>query len=155
MAGMGLISPLLYKPMVQARVGRVALPAWLAAALSAGLGAQLATAPILVMLTGQVSLVAPVATLFVDAALLPLMVAGSLAGILGWLLPWLAWFAGCASWLFAWWMTAWAAVWAALPFSSVSTGTVEVIWVLCYYAALAGAVALVRRQRRKSAREEA
>jgi hypothetical protein len=105
------------------------------------------TAPLLALTTGQVSLVSPLATLLVDFALLPLMVAGMLTAILGSLWAPLGNLAGLAVWALGSWMTGWVTWWGSLPWATLATGREVGLGVLVYAAALTIAGLLVTNAR--------
>jgi competence protein ComEC len=128
MLGIGLISPRLTTLLQGWRI-----PSFLAAPLSAGIGAQLATFPLIALLSGQVSLVSPFATLFVDLALLPLMVAGIATALIGALIEPLANITGLIVWACGAWMVWWVRLWATVPWASVSVEGIGAWWVAPYY----------------------
>ena len=82
MLGIVLISPHINTLLEQLRI-----PTYLRLAISASFGAQTVTLPLALLLTGRVSLVSSLATLCIDIALLPLMIAGLLTGVIGTFLP--------------------------------------------------------------------
>lgn len=140
MLGLAFIAPQLH-----ALFQRMKLPALLSVPLAASLGAQTATTPIIALLTGEVSLISPAATLSADAALLPLMVTGIVTGIVGGISQTLASVVGLSVWPFAWWLVASAESWAALPWASVSAETVTTTTAALYYLSLALLLVLPRR----------
>jgi competence protein ComEC len=146
MLGLALVAPLLYQLLRQCK-----LPAPAALPLSASLGAQAATFPLLALLTGSVSLVAPLATLSIDFALLPLMVAGIATGIAGSIIPWLGEMLGEVVWLCSAWLLWWTRMWASLPFAALQVTQASPALAVLYYFAL-GLVVWVASQGRRNAR---
>jgi competence protein ComEC len=121
LVGITFLSPLIVSALEHVRMGRLALPGALIYPLGGSLGAVAATFPIFTLLTGQLSLVAPIATLTADFALPVLMVAGIATVIIGALGPTFALVAGLLVWPSAWWLQANAQFWEAMPWSSVNT----------------------------------
>ncbi len=139
MMGLALVSPHFEAAAEWLRVPRI-----LSVPISAGLGAQVGTVPLILLLTGQVSVVSPFATLTADIALLPLMITGIAAGVVGALAPfaWVAALLGMGVWPFAAWMLWWVQAWAALPWATIQVGDISVGWVALYYLLLGSILAL-------------
>jgi hypothetical protein len=127
---------------------RLRLPAPLAYPLSTGVGAVLATAPVVTLLTGQLSLVSPFATLTADFALPPLMITGILTVIAGAFGSSAAAIPGLLVWPSAWWLVTNAQLWSALPWAALDIGGISVVHVITYYVVLfLGVLALSYRRR--------
>jgi competence protein ComEC len=135
MLGIALLGPGLSKFLLGLR-----FPRYLGLALACSLAAQVTTTPIMAFAIGNVSLVGPLATLFVDVALFPLMVSGFLTGIVSVFAPPLGAMFALAVWACAAWMVGWAHFWSTLPSSSLSVGPLHPIWLPAYYGALAFAL---------------
>jgi competence protein ComEC len=142
LVGITFLSPLIVSALEHVRMGRLALPGALIYPLGGSLGAVAATFPIFTLLTGQLSLVAPIATLTADFALPVLMVAGIATVIIGALGPTFALVAGLLVWPSAWWLQANAQFWAAMPWSSVNTADFGPAHALVYYTVLTFLVVL-------------
>jgi competence protein ComEC len=136
--GITLLSPGIYRLMKRLRV-----PSYLALALATSFGAQAATFPLIILLTGRLSLVSPLATLTTDFSLLPLMVVGIVTGIVGIFVPPLAAITGLLAWLCGAWMIWGVGWWASLPWASLTLGTVNPLWLLVYYGAISYALAVM------------
>ncbi|MFN0028962.1 MAG: ComEC/Rec2 family competence protein [Acidimicrobiales bacterium] len=140
-AGILLLSP----PMASGLQRYLALPAWVAAALTVPLAAQLATAPLLVSRNGPLPLVAVPANMAVGGAAGLLMTWGSSAGVLaGWLPGPLAWLVHLPSRALLWWISQVALVgerWSTVGLSGTH---------LAVLIALAGLTVAIRRYRRRA-----
>ena len=123
------------------------LPAWLAAALSVPVAAELACAPVVAMMASQVSLVAVPANLLADPLVAPATVLGALVAAVAPVAPSVAgvlvWPAGCAVTGIA----AVARVAASVPHATIAWpgGLIGAVSLL---AAVLGAVLLYRRLHR-------
>ncbi len=128
MLGLVQVSPLMLRGLSKLRV-----PQLLGVPLSASIGAQLTTAPLILLFAGRFSTVSPLATLTTEFMLLPLMIAGILGGFAG------AGFgqAGSLLALLAWppatWMIESIRWWASLPAASIEVGPVALAWIAGYY----------------------
>lgn len=131
MLGITLLSPYIYRAFKRIRV-----PSYLALAFATGLGAQAVTFPLVMLLTGRLSLVSPLATLTTELTLLPLMVVGIITGIVGTFAPPLAALTGLLTWPFAALMILSASLWASLPWASLTLDSVDPLWVAAYYLAM-------------------
>jgi competence protein ComEC len=131
MLGITLVAPRLYDWSRRYRI-----PKLLAIPLSASLGAQAMTLPLVALIAGSISIVSPLATLTADVVLFPLMLAGIATGIIGIWVEMLGALFGILTWLSAAWLIWWVELWAAFPWASIAVGEVEVIWVVVYYAIL-------------------
>lgn len=122
------------------------LPDRVAEALSVPLAAQLCCVPVLVMLSGRISLVAVPANLLADPAVAPATLLGALAAVLAFLPGGLAavpvW---CAD-LPVWWIATVARIGAALPGATVGWPAGITGAALCLVA-LATIIVLARRRR--------
>src|SRR5205085_11722700 len=118
-------------------IKRSFVPSWLALLLATGVGAQLVSLPLVALLTGRISFVSLLASLTVEPALLPLMIAGILTGVVGAVAPPLVGIFLPFAWFFAGWMLLAVAWWASLPWASVQLDTVNPLWAFAYYAAIA------------------
>jgi competence protein ComEC len=130
MLGIAVVSPRL-----SAFADRHSVPALLSMPLAVGIGAQALMWPVGAMLAGQVSLVSPLATLFADIALVPLMVSGILTAILSGV-PLLAAVPGFVAWLSAEWLLICARLWGSLPLATVSVDWLTPVHAAAYYLAL-------------------
>lgn len=146
MLGLAQVSPFVF-----AALSKLKIPALLAVPLAAGVGAQGATAPLILLLTGRVSLVSPLASLTTEFALLPLMIAGIALGVFGAVSAPLGWLLGLATWPWASWMLASVQWWAALPAASLEAGTVGAQWIVPYYLLLALLIWWAREGKRRLA----
>ncbi len=140
--GITLLSPHIYRAMKRIRV-----PGYLALPFATSFGAQVATFPLVILLTGRLSLVSPLATLTTELSLLPLMVVGIFTGVVGIFVPPVAAAIGLLTWMSAAWMIWWVGWWAALPMSSLSFDAVNPLWALAYYGAIIYVLALMRHSR--------
>jgi competence protein ComEC len=131
MLGITLVAPRLYGWSRRHRI-----PQLLAIPLSASMGAQAMTLPLVALIAGSVSIVSPLATLTADVALLPLMLTGIVAGITGVWVGIVGALFGILTWLSASWLLWWVELWASFPWASIMLGEVEVTWVIVYYALL-------------------
>ena len=131
MVGITLVAPRLYDWSKRLRI-----PQLLAIPLSASLGAQAMTLPLVALIAGSISIVSPFATLTADVALLPLMITGIAGGIIGVWVEMLGALLGILTWLSAAWLIWWVELWAAFPWASIALGEVEGMWVLVYYTLL-------------------
>lgn len=128
MLGLVQVSPFLLKAL-----SKVKVPLLLSVPLSAGIGAQAATAPLIMLYAGRISLISPFASLTTEFALLPLMIAGIALGIGGPLFAPLGTLLGILAWPWATWMLTSVQMWASLPGASIETGAVGVGMVVPYY----------------------
>jgi competence protein ComEC len=135
MLGIALLSPRLL-PLF----GKARLPGVLAYPLAGGLGATLGTLPVVTLLTGQLSLVAPFATLTADFALPPLMIAGIITIIVGMSVAGggstVAALPGLLVWPSAWWLVTNAQAWSMLPWAAIDVSGVSIVHVVAYYLLL-------------------
>jgi competence protein ComEC len=130
---------------------RMRLPAALGLPIATTLAAQAATLPLGILLSGQFSLISPLATLTADLALLPLMLSGIVTAFIG-LLPAisaLGAISGAVAWLSASWLLWWVQLWASLPFASVRVEGFVPLYSALYYATLFPAIWLLGDVRRK------
>jgi competence protein ComEC len=95
------------------------LPVPVAAAVGVSLAAQLGAQPILGTLSGQLSLVGPVANLLAAPAVAPVTLFGLLAAVLQPVAPWAAVGAAAAALPGAWWLAELAHVCARLPGAAI------------------------------------
>ena len=130
---------------------RMGLPTALGLPVAATLAAQAATLPLGILLTGQFSVISPLATLTADISLLPLMLSGIMTACVG-LVPVvsaLGAVSGAVAWLSASWLQWWVQFWASLPFASVGVDGFVPIYSAIYYISLFPAVWLLTDARRK------
>ncbi|HYP18461.1 MAG TPA: ComEC/Rec2 family competence protein [Chloroflexia bacterium] len=128
MLGLVQVSPLVLQGLSKAR-----LPGLLGVPLSASIGAQLTTAPLVLLLTGRFSTVSPLATLTTEFMLLPLMIAGIAGGFLGALFGQAGSLLSLLAWPPATWMIESVRWWASLPAASLEVGQVGLGWIVGYY----------------------
>ena len=112
------------------------------------MAAQAATVPIVVLLTGQIALVSPLATMLMDPALLPVMVLGICIVIVGGIFSPLAAVFGWLAWFPASWMLFMVQWWGSLPWAAIHAEEVSLWSVLCYYVAVGSALWLSAAARR-------
>ena len=127
MLGLVQVSPLLLAGLSKLRV-----PELLGVPLSASLGAQLTTAPLILLLTGRFSTVSPLATLTTEFMLLPLMIAGIAGGLIGAIFGQAGSLLALAAWPPATWMIEFIRWWASLPAAAIEVGRVGLAWVVGY-----------------------
>jgi competence protein ComEC len=134
-------------PLVLAVLDRIRVPQLLGVPLSASLGAQLSTAPLILLFTGRLSTVSPLATLTTEFMLLPLMLTGIAGGLAGALFGQVGSLVALSAWPPATWMIESIRWWASLPAASIEVGQVGLPWVLGYYLLLALGIWWVREGR--------
>lgn len=144
MVGLAQVSPFVLRALSKLKV-----PLLLSAPLSAGIGAQVVTVPLIMLYTGRISLVSPLATLTTEFALLPLMIAGIVLGIGGPLFAPLGTLLGIIAWPWATWMLTSVQMWASLPAASIETGTVGAGMLVPYYLLVALLVWWAREGKRR------
>lgn len=105
------------------------------------LAAQIATLPIQIIIFRQISLVAPLTNLLVVPLLGILLAMGVLVGVGGLLLPIAGAWAGWACWPLLWLVYQIIARSAALPFASVTVGSLDLVLAWVYELALGVVVA--------------
>ncbi|MDQ3706694.1 MAG: ComEC family competence protein [Chloroflexota bacterium] len=132
MIGLVQVSPLVLRVLDKARV-----PQLLGVPLSASIGAQLSTAPLILLLTGRFSTVSPLATLTTEFMLLPLMLAGIAGGLAGAIFGQAGSLLALSAWPPATWMIESVRWWASLPAASLEVGEVGLPWVAGYYVLVA------------------
>ncbi|MDQ5823979.1 MAG: ComEC family competence protein [Chloroflexota bacterium] len=132
MIGLVQVSPLVLSVLDKARV-----PQLLSVPLSASIGAQLSTAPLILLLTGRFSTVSPLATLTTEFMLLPLMLAGIAGGLAGAVFGQVGSLLALAAWPPATWMIESIGWWASLPAASLVVGEVGLPWGVGYYLLVA------------------
>lgn len=132
MLGLVQVSPLVLSGLNRARV-----PGLLGVPLSASLGAQLATAPLILLLTGRFSTVSPLATLTTEFMLLPLMIAGIAGGLAGAIFGEAGSLLALLAWPPATWMIESIRWWASLPAASLKIGQVSLAGIIVYYLLVA------------------
>jgi competence protein ComEC len=143
-------------PPIYAFSKRLRLPAALGLPVATAFAAQAATLPLGILLSGQFSVISPLATLTADISLLPLMLSGIATAFIG-LVPVVAAIgaiSGSVAWLSASWLLWWVQFWSSLPFASVRVDGFVPIYSALYYAILFPAIWLladVRRRRRFAA----
>jgi competence protein ComEC len=145
MLGIAFLAPHLYDGL-----RRVKVPTLLALPVAVSLAAQLATLPLVVAYSGELSVVSTPATLSADLGLLPIMVTGILTGILGIVgsvFPPLISVLGALTWPFTAWLLWWVEFWGGLPWAAFEVGRLHVAWVVVYYVALGLVVWLLDRRR--------
>jgi competence protein ComEC len=142
MLGLVQVSPLLLAALDKARV-----PQLLGVPLSASLGAQLTTAPLILLFTGRLSTVSPLATLTTEFMLLPLMLAGIVGGLAGATLGPVGSQVALLAWPPATWMIESIRWWASLPAASLEVGRVGLPWIVGYYLLVALCIWWVREGR--------
>jgi competence protein ComEC len=154
--GITFVSTLLLAFIERIRYRKVRVPALIAYPISATFGAVIGSAPMVALVTGWLSLVAPLATLSADFALPPLMIAGIATVILGSAGTAFALLPGLLVWPFAWWLLANSLFWSSLPWAGVDAGALSTTHVLLYYALLFAIVAaLCEAMRRRIAQGQA
>ncbi|HEY0068693.1 MAG TPA: ComEC/Rec2 family competence protein [Chloroflexia bacterium] len=124
-------------PLVLAGLSKLRVPGLLGVPLSASIGAQLSTAPLILLFTGRFSTVSPLATLTTEFMLLPLMIAGIAGGLAGAIFGQAGSLVALLAWPPATWMIGFVRWWASLPASSVEVGSVGLAWVVGYYLLVA------------------
>jgi competence protein ComEC len=131
---------------------RMRLPAAVGLPVATTFAAQAATLPLGILLTGQFSVISPLATLTADVSLLPLMLSGIVTAFTGLVtvVSALGAISGAVAWLSASWLLWWVQFWASLPFASVRVDGFIPIYSALYYAILFPAVWLLADVRRKS-----
>ncbi len=147
MLGITTLAPLIYEFSKRLR-----LPAAVGLPVATTLAAQAATLPLGILLTGQFSVISPLATLTADISLLPLMLSGIVTAFIG-LVPAvsaLGAVSGAVAWLSASWLLWWVQFWASLPFASVQVDGFVPVYSALYYVTLFPAVWLLADVRRKS-----
>ncbi|HEX8231027.1 MAG TPA: ComEC/Rec2 family competence protein [Chloroflexia bacterium] len=132
MVGLVQIAPLVLRVLDKAKV-----PQLLGVPLSASLGAQLSTAPLILLFTGRFSTVSPLATLTTEFMLLPLMLAGIAGGLAGAMFGQVGSLVSLLAWPPATWMIESVRWWASLPAASLEVGEVGLPWVVGYYLLVA------------------
>jgi competence protein ComEC len=132
MIGLVQVSPLVLRVLDKARV-----PQLLGVPLSASIGAQLSTAPLILLFTGRFSTVSPLATLTTEFMLLPLMLAGIAGGLAGAVFGQVGSLLSLLAWPPATWMIELIRWWASLPAASLEVGQVGLPWVVGYYLLVA------------------
>lgn len=145
MLGIILVSPWLLILLSFLRV-----PGLLGATFAAGLGAQAVTLPLSALLTGRISLIGPLATLSIDWALLPLMMAGICTVLLYQLTPFLGHAGGLIVWLLGSWMVACVNAWSGIPWAAIDTAGFSSAWLLPCYAGLAALIWLAAHRSKVS-----
>ncbi|MDQ1689543.1 MAG: competence protein ComEC, partial [Frankiaceae bacterium] len=135
----------------RALVERFGWPRWIADAVAVPAAAHVVTAPVVAMISGQVSVVAVPANLLADPAVAPATLLGLLAAVVSPAAPWLAtglaWLAAWPTRWVAWVAHSWATVpLAALPVPKGSAG----LWLVLTGAVLA-ALAIRRPAGRRAA----
>ncbi|MEO8288797.1 MAG: ComEC/Rec2 family competence protein [Chloroflexota bacterium] len=118
------------------------MPRLLTAPIAVGIGALATTWPITGLLMGQVSLVAPWATLTADFALAPLMITGILTILVGSAFPAVAAAPAFLAWLSSLWLIKNAEVWASLPWATFDASGLTLGHLLGYYGGLTCALLL-------------
>jgi competence protein ComEC len=139
-------------PPIYAFSKRIRVPAALGLPVATTLAAQAATLPLGILLTGQFSVVAPLATLTADISLLPLMLSGIVTAFMG-LVPVISALgaaSGLVAWLSASWLLWWVQFWASLPFASVPVDGFAPVYSAVYYVALFPTVWVLTDSHRKS-----
>jgi competence protein ComEC len=152
MLGITLLSPGIFRALK-----RPFVPGWVVpviAVVAAGVGAQVATVPLVALLTGRVSLVSLPASMLVEPALLPLMVAGILTGVVGAVAPPLAILFSPFAWFAAAWMLLWVGWFASVPLAFVQLESVNPLWAFAYYGAVVYVLWMVGYSRRVGVRGE-
>ncbi|MDQ3929369.1 MAG: ComEC family competence protein [Chloroflexota bacterium] len=142
MLGLVQVSPLLLGGLTKLRVpGLVGVP------LSASLGAQLTTAPLILLFTGRFSTVSPLATLTTEFMLLPTMLVGIAGGLAGAVFGEIGSLLVLLAWPPVTWMIESVRWWASLPAASVEVGQVSVAWIIVYYMLVTLAIWWLREGR--------
>jgi competence protein ComEC len=128
--GIALSPPLIAAPL-ERLLGRIPGGRLGSELLAATIAAELVTLPIQIMNFGQLSLVAPLVNLLVVPLLGTLLVMGVVIGLLGLALPTAGAWVGWVCWPLLWLVYQIIARSAALPFSSVSIGTlaIQLAWL--------------------------
>ena len=142
MLGLVQVSPLVLKGLSKAH-----LPEWVGVPLAASIGAQVATAPLILLFTGRFSTVSPLATVTTEFMLLPLMIAGIAAGFVGVVFGQAGSLLALLAWPPATWMIESVRWWASLPAASIEVGRVGPGWIAGYYLMSALAVWWAREGR--------
>jgi competence protein ComEC len=142
-----MLGIVLIAPRIRVGLKRRRCPEFLAVAISTGLAAQIFVLPLGAWLTGRLSIVGLPATLFVDLALLPLMLSSMLTGVLGIIAPPLAAVTGTFVWLCAAWMIWWVGLWAQVPFAAFDIHMRDPAWPAAYYGLVAASVWFAAHER--------
>ncbi len=129
--GIALSPPLLAAPLERV-LGRIPGGRLSAELVSVTLAAQIATLPIQIINFNQVSLIAPLTNLLILPLLGAVLGLGVLVGVFGLLVPLVGAALGWASWPLLWLIYQLIARSAALPFASVTIGSLDVWFAWLY-----------------------
>lgn len=157
MWGLVVFSPSVSDALQRIAIGRLHFPRLLAYPLAVGISAQIATLPLIMVISGQFSLVSLFASMTADITLVPLMMAGIFTASFGsigfFLFNWLASLCSLVTWISAAWMLWWVEWWSSIPWAALPIENFNPNYALVYYAALFPGVWLFSEYQRNTKHE--
>jgi len=105
-------------------------------ALQMTVSAQLTAVPLIVVLFGQLSLIAPIANVLVAPAIPPAMLFGFLGTVVSYVWFPLGQLLAYIGWAFLQWIVIVATLLSHIPFASIETPAIGTVLILIYYGAL-------------------